>query len=264
MDILRHIDDMGRTPVMTQRISRAWRDGFVDSVSVMGNGEGLGYLGLGQTNRPLRLAVHLNLSEGRSVADPATVPLLVDDQGQLCQTFGSLMMAQVQHRQALVEQVEREWRGQIECVLGAVGGRPVAAVDGHVHVHMLPALFPIAARLASEFGIPGIRVSAEPFHVSDRLADSVAVGFGVNIVKHVVLRALSVRARAVAREHGLEPSDGFVGVLYTGRMTAAAARAGVRAAQRRGAERVEVLFHIAQGTSEREFDELVGFSKSLR
>jgi hypothetical protein len=44
--------------------------------------------------------------------------------------------------------------------------------------------------------------------------------------------------------------DALVGVLYTGRMTAAAAKAGIEAARRHGAREVEVIFHIGRADEE--------------
>lgn len=286
MEIVRHVDDMGSTPAITRRIAQAWRAGLVDSVSVMGNGDALDQLELDTSDRPLRIAVHLNLSEGRSAAEPDTVPLLVDRHGYLRHTFGSLIRAGLgPTRGALVAQVEREWRAQIARVRGAVRDRPVVGVDGHVHVHMLPFLFPTAARLAAEHDIPEIRVSHEAFHFAGGRTGASMLSFGVNAAKHLVLNAFAWSARRVARHHRLVPSDGFVGVLHSGQMTAEAAHAGVRAWARRGAERVEVLFHIGRAAAEeagrfrarptmarfpcsperdREHVELVRFSEGLR
>src|ERR1035437_1864546 len=143
--------------------------GYLDGFSVMANGEAWQPTKealVKEATRPARLIAHLNLSEGPSSATPSQVPLLVDDEGNLKHGFGSLAALWLKGsdglRQALLMQVEQEWRAQICRVSEMVAPRVVNGVDGHVHVHMLPFLFPIAARLAHEAGIPVIRVSREP------------------------------------------------------------------------------------------------------
>ncbi|MBW1880479.1 MAG: ChbG/HpnK family deacetylase [Deltaproteobacteria bacterium] len=248
---------MGATPTISRRIAQAWREGLLDGFSILANGDGLDEVAevlREEGDRAARVAVHLNLSEGRSVAQPAEVPLLVDEAGFLHHTFGSLLVAWLFSSRAsradLVAQVEREWRAQVDEVVALLGARGVQAIDGHVHVHMLPFLFPVAARLAREFGLLEVRITDEPFHLSERPRDSLSPLFVVNIVKHAALRACAQRARGVAREAGIAGPDRFVGVLYTGRMTREAARAGIRVAERRGASSVEVLFHIGRAAPE--------------
>ena len=63
-------------------------------------------------------------------------------------------------------QVEIEWREQIKRVIEVFSPRSFTAVDSHDHVHMLPFLFPIAAKLAREFDLPEIRISNEIYHFS--------------------------------------------------------------------------------------------------
>ena len=250
MRVIRHVDDMGSTPAITTRIVAAWRAGQVDSFSVLANGSGLAELRralLDEPDRPARIAAHLNLSEGPSCAPAEQVPLLVDAEGRLRHTFASLLAASLgPDRRAFLDQVRLEWAAQIEAVRSVVQPRAVQAVDGHIHVHMLPALFPVAAELATEHAIPEVRITREPLHLSRRLADTASMELPVNLVKHGVLRVLARRARPLARRAGLRSPDRFVGVLYTGRMSAAAASAGTAAARRRGAESVELLFHIGR------------------
>ena len=141
--------------------------------------------------------------------------------GALYRAFGEAAA----ERAALLSEVETEWRAQIRRVRELCGEREVAALDGHEHIHMLPFLFEVAVRLAREHGIPELRICREAPFVSPHPGDSLSLGFGVNVVKHLVLRACSGPARRMVGANGLRAPAGVVGLLYTGRMTEAAARA---------------------------------------
>jgi predicted glycoside hydrolase/deacetylase ChbG (UPF0249 family) len=251
MNVMVVSDDAGATAAMTDRILSAWQAGWLDGFSIITNGAACDRLSAAlraDPARPARLAAHLNLSEGKPDAPLADVGMLVNDGGVLRHSFGSLLWTWLRSgpavRRALVQQVETEWRAQIARAKALCAPRPITAVDGHIHVHMLPFLFPIALRLAEEAGVPEIRVSREPSFVSARAGD---LGARVlpNVIKHVLLRALSVPAER--RLRGSRVSSGaIVGVLYSGLMSEAAAAAGIRAARRSGAPAVEVVFHVGR------------------
>lgn len=247
-----HADDYGSTPTATRQIADLWEEGVIGGLSVLANGDALGEGAARLAARPdlaAHLTVHLNLSEGPCSAPAADVRLLTDDEGLLRHSFRSLVSAWVRassaERARLLAEVETEWRAQIRVVRAAVAPRALDALDGHIHVHALPFLFPVAARLAREERVPGIRVPRETFHVASP-GDVARPWFAVNVVKHVVLRTLSRRATRVAAAEGLRTPDRFVGVLYTGRMTADRLRAGVRAAVRAGAHEIEASLHVGR------------------
>jgi predicted glycoside hydrolase/deacetylase ChbG (UPF0249 family) len=255
MDVILHCDDAGWGGAITERLLAAWSDGVLDSFSVLPNGDRLASVAAALESDPehrARLAVHLNLSEGSPCAPASDVPVLLNGSGRLSCSFGGLLakwyLSGRATRHRLAEQVEREWSAQIAAVQQACRPRAVTAVDSHRHLHMLPFLFPIAARLAAAHGIPEIRISREVFHVSPRMLDVVSPAFPVNLMKHVVLRGLSGRARRVAAHERLGSPDVLIGLLYSGRMTSRSAVAGLRAAARAGAERLEVVFHAGRGT----------------
>lgn len=252
-----HSDDFGFTGRITTRIAEAWNSGLLDGFSILANGNALkdaGTLLMENLDLDARLAVHLNLFEGRSLCPVKPVSLITDHEGHLNCTFEglaiNLLFGAKKRRRELLSQIEKEWRAQIEVVKDICAPRAIAAVDSHLHFHMLPPLFSLAARLCLEYGIPQIRISEEPFFVSDSLRDSMATGFMMNLAKHGVLRICSTHARRVARRFGLESPDALIGVLYTGRMTKPVVQAGLRAAVSRGARSIEVLFHIGRATEE--------------
>jgi predicted glycoside hydrolase/deacetylase ChbG (UPF0249 family) len=249
-----HADDMGATPSITTRICEAWELGLIDSFSVFGDcdhPELIAFRLNAHPNRPARIAVHLNLWEGRPVTPASGVPSLVDRSGHFNGGFlkmlvrGSLGGNDLE-RNRLLAQVEREWRAQIENVLDLVVGRPLAALDGHLHMHMVPWLYRLAVRLAGEYRIPEIRNVREPFYLSENVREWRSARFAANCVKHRVLAVLGEGNEGLFRGSGLTCPDHTLGVLYSGMMSSANIVAGVAAAARRGAKRIEVLVHIGR------------------
>lgn len=250
-----HADDLGATPGVNSGILSAWRKGGVDGVSVLANGDALD-AAAAEVNRepdiPLRIVAHLNLSEGRCMSPVSDIPLLVNENGQLARGFVGLWLLWLRsnsiRKQALLDQITTEWRAQISRVRRSFAPREVAALDGHIHVHMLPFTFPIAARLASEFGLKQIRISSEVRHFS--LKDSLRFGYLVNIIKHQLLRILAGPARRLAARSGLVSPDAVAGLLYSGRMSRTAIEAAAAAASGKGYTSLEVICHPGRATSE--------------
>ena len=251
-DIIFLSDDLAATAHVSQRILSAWKEGWLDGFSIIANGEAWDLVreSLNATQKPARISVHLNLCEGPPLAASRETSLITDANGMLNLTFGGLILARLtwsgERFSTLLTQIEREWREQIQFVKKSCAPREIAAVDGHLHLHMLPFLFPIAARLARENGIREIRISQEVFLLSSRQSETVRPFFAMNLIKRTVLQICSRFALPVARREGLLYPDSLVGILYTHHMTSSSAQAGILAARKRGARRIEVLFHVGR------------------
>lgn len=253
MTILFHADDLGITPGASKAILSAWTAGALDGFSVIANGDGLEAVRVGleqNLDRPARIAVHFNLTEGRASAPRERIPRLVDDRGHFRRGFGGYFARWLFGSSAswndLLAQAEIECRAQIQAVRAACPGRAIRALDGHNHIHMIPGLFGAAARAAKAEEIAEIRVSREPFYLSGPF-DWLRPFWWLNLIKHVLLRLLSRRAAPVARAEGLRFPRFLIGVLYTGRMTGTRAARGIRAAKE-GEGDVEVVFHVGRST----------------
>ncbi|MBI5406277.1 MAG: ChbG/HpnK family deacetylase [Nitrospirae bacterium] len=250
-----HADDFGATHTANNNIIAAWRAGALDGVSVFANGDALQHA-VAEVNsdirRPLRIAVHLNLNEGYALTDRSKVALLINDKGRFCHGFLGIWnlyrSSDNAVRQQFLQQVETEWREQIRRIIEVFPPRSIISLDGHVHVHMLPFLFPIAAQLAREFGLSQIRISREVFHFS--LRKSFRFGFPLNIVKHILLNFLSRPAFRIAKESGLASPDAIAGILYSASMTYQTALAAVRTARKKQLNWLEIVFHPGRATPE--------------
>ena len=256
MKILLHADDVAGTKYGTIGIMDAWQAGRLDGFSVFANGDAMDEFQtrLARCPNEARIMAHLNLSEGPSSAAAETVPLLVDEKGELKHGFGSLLVSWMtgssSNRRKLEIQIENEWRAQIKGVADAISPRQLSGVDGHIHIHMLPFLFPIAARLANEFSLGSIRVTREPFHRATNEHGNALLPKAFNVFKHLILRACAKSATAVAIKHGLHFPARVVGVLYSGAMTKAAALSAISLSEKEAAADIELIFHVGRATPE--------------
>jgi predicted glycoside hydrolase/deacetylase ChbG (UPF0249 family) len=255
MKITYHCDDIGLTPNVTQRILSAWREGLISSFSILANGLELSQVSDGlleSSNIDARIAAHLNLTDGKALCSHHKQ--FVSEEGYFNGSFFGLLItwlrSSADDKASLVNAIEEEWRAQIKVIMKLSGLREVAVIDGHTHIHMLPFLFPVAARLAKEFGIPEIRVSDEIFYISPNMKQNISLRFMINFLKHIVLRLCSIKARQVCQQYQLVYQQKMLGVLYSGNMTAAAASSGIKRAKKSGITSLEVLFHIGRATRE--------------
>jgi len=249
-----HADDMGATPRMTTRILDAWDAGLLESFSVFGDCDHPEIIALRLQAHPERIArisVHLNLWEGRPLTPISQVSSLVDRSGHFNARFLQMLNRSIygessRRRNELLGQVEREWRAQIENVLKLIVGRPLAALDGHIHMHMVPFLYRLAVKLAEDYRIPEIRNVREPFYFSPSFRECCSTRFVVNCLKHRVVTSFCESNAKYSTVAGLTSPDRFVGLLYSGMMSGKNIVAGVSAAKRRGAKRIEILVHIGR------------------
>lgn len=245
-----HSDDAGATAQVTQTILQAWLNDHISSFSVLANGEAIQDVTdalQDYPTKPVRIAAHLNLSEGPSLS---TTPgaYISNQNGELTGRFGNLLVKWLTlskpEKSRLRNEIKDEWQAQIDRVKAICAPRQVDALDGHMHIHMLPFLFEIACELAQENQIQEIRLTKEPWHLSPNKRDWRQIHFLVNCIKHLVLRSCCLVSKNILDRFSLSSPDAVIGVLHSGLMTADNALAGINAAERRGNEKTEVLFHI--------------------
>jgi predicted glycoside hydrolase/deacetylase ChbG (UPF0249 family) len=255
MRVILHSDDLGITSQVTEHILKAWRDGVLDGFSIIANGNAINQIPDALHSTPelkARISVHFNLTEGCSSAPSAQIPLLVDADGQLRHTFGSLFLNVVfsspAKRRELFRQITIECAAQIATVRSLCAGRAVTAVDGHNHIHMIPGVFMAVAYAANAACIPEIRISSEPFFMENPKRDWLQLSWWINLIKHLLLRTFSTSAFRVARQFGLHAPEAIIGVLYSGKMSSARALSGIEAAV--AAVEIEVLLHIGRASAD--------------
>jgi len=149
-------DDLGLHPGINSGVIESHRNGIVTACSIVANGEAFDDAVARLLDAPsLDVGAHLTLVEERPLLQARHVPSLVDRSGRMFKDFRSFSLRYASGR-ILMEDVERELRAQMEHVLGA-GLRPLH-LNGHQHLHVLPEIFELVCSLATEYGIPYVRV----------------------------------------------------------------------------------------------------------
>jgi len=236
-NLIVNADDLGWTEGVNRGIVEAFRHGIVTSASLLANGAAFpGAVKAARSSPGLGIGVHLNLSDGKPIADRETVMSLLNEGGDFAGGPESLLLKRAR-RGLVLREVEEEWNAQIQRVREA--GIQPTHIDGHKHVHMLPGLFEIALQLAKKHGIGAIRVSLEESSLRTALASGTKHRATVVMKQGVQARGLKLLARDAreqAERAGIATADYFCGIAQTGELT----REGV----------AQLLKSLPEGTTE--------------
>jgi chitin disaccharide deacetylase len=143
-------DDLGLHPAIDAGILRAHREGVVTSASILIGGATAPDAIRRAVADDLALGVHLCLSSGLPpVSGASEVPSLAP-RGVFRLGWADVARAWVQ-RELREEEIDRELRAQIRRAR-ELGARP-DHLDGHQHLHLLPGVSAIVARIAEEEGL---------------------------------------------------------------------------------------------------------------
>jgi len=217
-------DDLGICEAVDAGIMKAHREGIVGSATLLACGESAAHAAaLALENKGLGVGVHLCLTRLRPVTDPAGLKTLARK--------GSLPAGPLQLMAGLVygsvdrNEIAAELRAQIQRAF-ELGIRPTH-LDGHQHMHVMPGVFPIVARLAREFDIHSIRFPAGPW---------IGVKGTFSTVEKFMLELLANTQIPRMEAYGFRRPDRFYGLGLTGRLDADSA--------------LEIIRRLPDGTSE--------------
>ncbi|MCL2388912.1 MAG: ChbG/HpnK family deacetylase [Elusimicrobia bacterium] len=247
-----HSDDYGVSEASEATILSCITDGAVNSVSVMANTARLENSAhkLKEVNKNIRIALHLDLTEGKCVENPENLFLLTDKDGYFKHGFISLWLkyifASKKNKAELKKQVHLEFAAQARVLKKYINFN---AVDSHCHMHMIPFVFDIASDIARQenASVRLVREPSLPFikHISLLITYKPA-----NILKHVLLNMLSAFASRKCKNKLY-----LFGVMFSGKMNLARVKKilpeMINIAERENAN-LEVLFHPCPlGTGEK-------------
>jgi len=230
-------DDFGLTENVNRGILDAHREGIVTSTTLLANGMAFeSAVAAGKRFHRLGIGVHLNLTEGKPVADARHIPTLVDRGGRL-HLAPARLWAGIALGQVSLSEIEVELQAQVRKVIRA-GIRPTH-FDGHKHVHVLPGVAEIVIRLAREFRIPAVRCPTEQTADASGPLRNRRFSRISTVKQYLVSRAVSDQARNFRKklaQVGLLSPTYFQGLSRTGFLDASAIR--------------EILGNLPPGTSE--------------
>ena len=188
-------DDFGFTEGVTAGILQCMRQGIVTSTTVMANmpfaGESIRRL-LAEGHRSV--GIHLNLTSG---------PAARTRNSRLTSPNGTFLGAGVLWRDGMlrrlpVEEIELELAAQIETIRSM--GIEVSHVDGHHHIHVLPQIVQVVAKLCKRYMVPAVRLPCTN-------------GYGLSLINRLKWQLVNFnagRARQTFQIYGLKMPDHFV------------------------------------------------------
>lgn len=216
-------DDFGLTQAHNQAVLEGYNNGFLTSASLCANGEAFesAVHDILPDCPNLGIAAHLNIMEGKSLTD---CPLLTDDDGYFNVGYGYLILNQ--HKNEILEQIENEFRAQIEKVQA---NTTIDHLDSHVHTHAIPELFKIVCKLAKEYNIKYVRTQFEELYFIPKLEKHLNLNYPLNLIKIALLQYFTKINRKTIDEYQLKTNDFIIGVGYTGMMDSDAIEYGLKA-----------------------------------
>jgi len=141
-------DDLGRAPGINAGIARAHRDGIVTAATLMVSAPATAAAGrLARELAELDVGVHLTLTYGRPITDPARIPSLVDADG----AFPARPAAFLGTGRAAADEALVEYRAQYDRAHELIGRAP-SHLDSHHWLHDEPALEWAITELARKTG----------------------------------------------------------------------------------------------------------------
>ncbi len=141
-------DDFGRSPGINAGVMRAHAEGIVTATTLMVTASDREAAGVLASRAPLLdVGVHLTLTYGRPVSDPADVPSLIEPDG----AFPRAPSAFLHSGRANRDEALAEYRAQYARAAALIGRGP-SHLDTHHWLHDEPALEWAIAALAIETG----------------------------------------------------------------------------------------------------------------
>lgn len=216
-----HADDYGLFIAQSKRILQCRETGALNGISIIPNGDELADCLSLLPDTGLLLTVHLNLMQGRCLADPSSVPLLTDENGFFSVGFGELLFCSLfRKREIYKQQLKRELSAQIHTLLPIFQGKNLPLrIDGHAHWHMIPVVFDALMEVIQDeqLSVSYIRIPAEPVGVYLKNFFHILPFPLINIIKSLLLRILARINRHRWKEvlrHSEERV--FLGILLSG------------------------------------------------
>jgi len=231
-------DDLGISRATNLAIAAAHHHGILTSASLMTNMPAARHAveEVVASSPRLGVGLHLCLTSGRPVLPPARVSLLIDAWGNFRHSFAGLLrlLCSCRGAEALV-QMRRELRAQTR--LAQRLGVRIDHVNGHQHVHLLPGVFAVAAKIAASHKA-ALRIPDSPLTAGQRRPAAWLkwLSSGGLAKKAILARLIRTSAAAPAELPVIYRTKYCFGVVETGRLTGPALRA--------------VLESLPEGTSE--------------
>lgn len=239
-------DDYGLSEIASIRIQQCVDAGVLNKVSVFPNFDRVDLSKINE-KRQVRISLHLNLVEGKCMANADEIDLIAGKKGDLKHTFCGLLKLNLLQRKKFEVQVYKEVRAQILFWKNLLPEGYPFCIDTHQHTSMIPAVFKALLKVLKEekIDIHHIRIPVEPLLPYITTPSLYFTYNPVNIVKQWLLNFLWLINKTQLKKNKL-PTAYFFGILFSGEMDEKRVRKilpkYLKLAEKSGKD-VEVLFH---------------------
>ncbi|PYV41692.1 MAG: hypothetical protein DMG09_04140 [Acidobacteria bacterium] len=207
-------DDFGLAEPVNEAIEEAHVNGILTTASLMvGAPASRDAVARAKRIPSLRVGLHLVLVEGKPVLPSASIPALVDKNGEF-----STRLAEAGFRFFLLPGVRRQLEAEIRAQFQAyrTTGLPLDHANGHNHMHLHPTVLSLVLKVGREFGLAAVRVPYEPPLRSWRMSRRFLVS---RLAASLSLTPWTGLMRTRLRRQKLRCNDFVFGMFDTGAMT---------------------------------------------
>jgi hopanoid biosynthesis associated protein HpnK len=209
-------DDFGFSKGVNRAIVEAHGRGILTSASLMVTGDAAQEaVALAHRRPSLAVGLHLVVVRGKAALPPWRIPRLVDARGFFSPDPVRSGLRYAFSRAARRE-LREEIRGQLE--LFRQTGLELSHVDGHLHMHLHPAVLSTLVELSGQYRIPAIRLPAEELGTALSLDPHETV---TKLAWSWIFGWLRRRGERSLGKAGIRFTDRCYGLLATGRITEA-------------------------------------------
>ena len=238
-------DDYGLNAAASMHIRQCVEQGALNKVSVFPNFEQVDLSEI-LKNKKVRLSLHINLVEGKCMADAGKIGLIAEKNGNLKHTFGGLLKLSLFHPKKLEAQVYEEIKAQVMHWKRLLPEDVPFCIDSHQHTHMIPAVFKALIKVLRDGNIKTeyLRIPAEPLMPYIKKPSLYFTYSPVNVIKQWLLRFLWFVNKKQVKNNEF-PTSLFMGILFSGKMDARVSKIlpeYVKLAEKKGTD-AEILFH---------------------
>lgn len=237
-------DDYGLSGSTSANIQKCIEKGVLDKVSIFPNFD---KIELCEISKNISLSLHLNLVEGKCLADADGINLLADKNGNFKHTFEGLFKLSLLHAKEFEAQVYKEIRAQVVFWKSILPLDAPFCIDSHQHTHMIPAVFRALVKVLSdeEISLKYMRIPVEPILPYIQTPSLYFTYKPINIIKQWLLKFLWLINKKQAKKFGIS-APYFFGILFSGKMDEKRVNKILpkykKLAEKKGRD-VEVLFH---------------------
>ena len=204
-------DDFGLSEAVNEAVEQAHRKGILEAASLMVAAPAAADAVRRARALPnLRVGLHLVVIEGPAVLAPREIASLVDADGQ----FPSDQL-RLGVRYAFLPHIRRQLAAEIRAQFAAFAATGLALdhANAHKHMHLHPTVGRLMLDVGRDFGLPAIRIPAEPPEVIHRCGTRTGPGAWA-------LYRWTTLLRRQARAAGVAINDHCFGLAWSGHMTA--------------------------------------------